>query len=256
MVVVESGEPAPPGFEHHVVDALRFVLGAVPAVAVARAQAGGVERVTVHAVQRSDAARGLHRPIPGHILGAEDDTWRLFDRYLRYVCPVGDARHPPSVVWAGVVRAAAGSVETQALVWGVAVEQVLRMRAAPGGDAVPPHERAELTEWADQAREALRERGCPAPVFSRLSGALEGVTWPSPRATLRALERLGVVRSGQRAAWEHVRNASAHAGFQIADNPAGRSREVLVVLMLLYRLVYNVIDFDGPLADNGNLHGR
>ena len=252
VVEVEGTDPAPPGFEYHVVDALRFVLGAVPAVAVAHALAGGVERVTVYAVGQSDATQGLHRPVPGHMVGAEDYTWRLFDRYLRHVCAAGENRHPLSVVWRGVVRAAAGSVETQALVWAVAVEQVVLMRPTSEADEEPPEVHAELVRWADQAREFLRERACPEPVLKRLSGLLDKanqVTKPSPRNALHTLVRRGIVARAQLAAWEHVRNASAHAGFRTADDPAGRSREVLVVLMLLYRLVYDVVGFDGPLAD-------
>ena len=252
VVNVKGADPAPPGFGRHVVDALRFVLGAVPAVAVAHVRNGIHEHVTVYAVPKPDGTSGLHRPIPGHVVDAEGHTWHLFDRYLRHVSTAGDRRHPLSIAWVGVVRAASGSVETQALVWSVAVEQVVRLRPESNEDQESPETRAELVQWAEQAREVLRERDCPEHVLTRLSGLLarvNEVTKPSPRNTLHALERRGVITATHLAAWKHVRPASAHGDFQAAKDPEGRSREVLVVLMLLYRLVYDVIGFKGPLAD-------
>jgi hypothetical protein len=218
----------------------------------------GVETVTILDGRRERSRGGnLHPPLPGNMAHAEQHVWPLFDRYLRYVTAApADAPHRLSALWAGVLRASAGSLEVAALVYAVAVESVLRL--VPSTRA----RRAAVDQALDECRTrllvALAADPAPEAVKNRLTNLLGSVSQFGPVDHLRALASDGAVTPSLVPVWRRVRNAAAHGGVPIDVNEAPEELLLLVeqVATLLYELVYHLVGYEGLYTTNADGTGR
>src|SRR5262249_11249082 len=156
-----------------VIDALSFLLSTPVIPRVSVTWEGGVEHVTVSGATQSAKTRFFPRPVPSSMATGFDDTWLLFDRYLRFVTLGGKtAPHPLSAQWRGIRRASTGAVDTLALVAVVGVERILQITR----DSLS--QRASLTDaeavgWGSEALLHLTGLGCRHRVVKRLEGLLK-----------------------------------------------------------------------------------
>jgi hypothetical protein len=250
--------PFPRDFEHHLVDALRFVLARRMEVPLVSTRVGGVETVTIHE-RLGGRWRGgnLHAPLDRGVALSEQHVWRLFDHYPRYVTATpGDAPHSLSATWSGVLRASAGSVETAALVYSVAVESLLRL--VPGTRDRRVAADVALDECRTRLLAVLSNDPAPEAVKKRLKGLLDNASQLRPADDLRALADAGAVTPALVKVWHDVRRSTAHGGTPVDVNELPEQLAVLVeqVATLLYELVFHLVGYEGLYTSYADGEGR
>jgi hypothetical protein len=250
--------PFPQDFAHHLVDALQFVLARRIEVPLVSVRVDGVETVTILDGRRERSRGGnLHPPLPGNMAHAEQHVWPLFDRYVRHVTAApAEAPHRLAALWAGVLRASAGSLEVAARVYAVAVESVLNL--VPSTRERRTTADHALAECRARLLDVLATDPAPTAVKERLTNLLGSTSLPRPHDHLHALARAGAVTPGLIPIWKRVRKHTAHGEVPVDVNEAPEELLLLVeqVATLLYELVYHLVGYEGLYTTYADGRGR
>jgi hypothetical protein len=239
----------PAGMDSHVVDALAFLLALPVRPRVTVAWNNATERATVHGFTTDTTQARIPRPVPGNRASGFDDTWRLFDRYLRYITAGGaDAAHSLSTQWRGILRASTGSTETLALVASVAVERILTISRGPKHQ--PSKGDLEAVAWSEEATAHLTGLDCPPRIVKRLTGLFGQFTRMRTLDALHAMVREGSVQRDLVDQWHAMRNTFAHGG-DVNGDPQELIYHCGAVITLLYQLVFSAVGYSGEATKWG-----
>jgi hypothetical protein len=185
-----------------------------------------------------------HQPTP--IEPWNDAMWRLFDRFLSYgLKNIIHSGHPIAHLVNSVISAGTGALEVEGLLLGVSVESFLR-------DHFPELQEVDVEENVQIAGKLVSD--CPVldeKFRKRLLGAISAMKAVRPKDCLLNLEKRNLIDPLLRAAWERLRNKSAHG---VTIEPAELQRywnDCETVLVLFYQLVFLRIGYAGPQRDYG-----
>jgi hypothetical protein len=155
-----------------------------------------------------------------------------------------------------VLRASAGSVETAALVYSVAVESLLRL--VPGTRDRRVAADVALDECRTRLLAVLSNDPAPEAVKKRLKGLLDNASQLRPADDLRALADAGAVTPALVKVWHDVRRSTAHGGTPVDVNELPEQLAVLVeqVATLLYELVFHLVGYEGLYTSYADGEGR
>jgi hypothetical protein len=178
-------------------------------------------------------------------------TWDLFAKYLAFIYPhQGGGLHPCSGQLFAVYQAKQGTIESQALALGVAVEGLCRV-LFPDYFAAP----ANLKKWVKSLRAHCESwDGFDDPtirqlLFNRLIGFLGALKSSREKDTLVQLVAEGSLYVRHVKAWGELRHPAAHGATQGA-----RPMQELVdlchsVTVLIYHIIFKAIGYTGIYTD-------
>jgi hypothetical protein len=179
-------------------------------------------------------------------------TWRLFSLYLSFISShKGGTLHPCSRVLFPVYQAHQGTVESQALALGVAVEGICK-------ELFPEtvSQAQELRVWAKSLREHCEVwKGFQDPLvrtalYDRISGLLGQLNSVRAKDTLMRLVSDGVAYERHVKAWGKLRNQAAHANIHASGTLQELVDLCAGVTMLLYHLIFKAIGYEGAYTDH------
>jgi hypothetical protein len=153
--------------------------------------------------------------------------------------------------WGEVLRSGAGTLQTQATIFCIAVEAILRMVFEQHAPEVERDREAlaEVRQWVTRIREMLEAEGCPEPLRRCIDGLLSNMTGLSNRERFAMLAARGAIDLQVAQRWQRLRPVSAHGGRQGQGDSDPLYYDCMAVLGLLYQLVAHLIDYQGHLRN-------
>lgn len=208
--------------------------------------------VTIFSPRRPRLQAALPPPIQPGYTETFDHTTELFRCYLRYALRVPDPEflHPLSAEWGEVLRASRGTLQTQATIFCISVEPLLRIIFADR-PAELQQDRAALAQvqsWTRRVLEFLDREGCPAGLRNRFDGLFSPMMGLSVRERLTWLVNEGAIDLRLAESWQHLRPVSAHGNRADPEEVDPLYRECMAVVGLLYQLVAHIIGYRGYLT--------
>ena len=233
-------------------EALQFILASPVHWSVLHRSGRGRQITSIRLRERMLARPRMHKPI--QFLGSHDFTgsvWPLFQRYYEFVSGANvDEWHPISIHLYNAGQASAGSLDSQRVALGVAVEGIVasafpEISERTSEDAIKSiRDHVEtwpgLPDWP--GREAFRER--IRGLFGLLGRA-------SAKDRMHALARRGLIESDDIKAWSRLRNYAVHP--ETVDPGVTRESLALIerVTTLMYKVVFARIGYEGAYTDYG-----
>lgn len=255
--VSETEVSFPEHFEIRIQEALRFVLGSPIYWDVVQKRIGDIRSITIHARHEQVLKPRIQPPIRLIDVNADYWFWRMFYQYLSHI--VGHPSHtfhPLSRVVGRMLRASASIIENEALALCTGVEAILGEEVCFRGLAVD-----DQREQIKRAIEFLKSDNVGEHVPEPLKGLEERIAkqmndWLRSRATdsLGPLLENRVITEDQFRAWKNLRHRVAHGKIPIDEDPASLDefvRKCNLVAMLLYRLIFYAINYQGEYIDYG-----
>jgi hypothetical protein len=159
--------------------------------------------------------------------------------------------HFLSAEWGEVLRAGAGTLQTQATIFCIAVEAILRLVFEQHTPEVDRDRDAltEVQQWVTRIRQMLEAEGCPEPLRRRFDGLLSNMMGLSNRERFAMLAILGAIDLDVAQRWQRLRPVSAHGSREGQGDSDPLYYECMAVLGLLYQLVAHLIDYQGHLRN-------
>jgi hypothetical protein len=247
----QEGRPLPASFGQRMLEALRFVTGALASWSVLIV--AGPERTEISLNRIDRRALEALPPIAENTTVSARATEDLFRCYLKYA--LREKRplwlHRLSAEWGEVLRANGGSLQTQATIWCIVVEGLLALVVLGRrlGRIVDPAQRKRLRVWRGRVLKYLEDRKCPDPIRNRFRGATDRWLEPSTREVMKKLGSIGAVDGNLEKRWGRLRNPSAHADREGQGHEDALFRECMAVLALLYQLSFYLIGYEGYFSD-------
>jgi hypothetical protein len=134
-------------------------------------------------------------------------------------------------------------VETEALALGVAVESLVRREFKNLG--IPD---LTFVEAIESALEHIDSWVGPEDVKERVRNSISGMRGTNPRAALKKLVDVGVLRKDHLSAWNKIRHPTAHGNeFHMPFREIVRQCDL--TYSALTRLIFAVIGYQGPYTD-------
>lgn len=247
---VDSAEaPFLPFAEERICESLQFVLGEPMRWQVMTLRSPTGERM---GIRSSSPLNGQHNLLPPIGLASPRATQHipvLLDRFLAHVHDHADMTRPPlSIAVEKVQQAGGSSIEAQALMLCVVVEELLTEGLA--ALARPP------VELASQVAEFVTAmRGLPGHdgLKRRVEGAIGSWRKPHTNYCCRRLVDAGLVEEDMIGAWKGLRNAAVHADSSRPDDFQRLLDQLHLVTVLFYRLIFLIIGYEGCYKDYGTL---
>jgi hypothetical protein len=194
-------------------------------------------------------------PVSSNYTQSFEATTALFSCYLRHVLGQEDAAllHPLSAEWGEVLRAGQGTLQTQATIYCIAVEPLLRMifTDRPGELQRDRDALAMVKRWTRQLRKFMAREGCPEHLQKRFDGLFAPLAGLSDRERLAHLASLGAVDRALAERWQRLRPVSAHGSREGQGDTEPLFQDCMAVLGLLYQLVAHLIGLKGWLTNLG-----
>jgi hypothetical protein len=250
IVTARANVPLVPAYPSRLVEALRFVVGEEFWWDVLCEYAAGREQVTIY--QRDPRRSGsVPAPIPTNYVKSFDHITELFACYLRFVLRATDphALHPLSAEWGEVLRAGSGTLQTQATIFCICVEPLLRMLFTERRVELQ-HDRDALAlvkRWTRRVRKMLKAEGCPEDLHNRFDGLFSRMSGLTDRERLAWLAARGAIDPALAEAWQRLRPVSAHGNRQDQGEDDPLYHQCMAVVGLMYQLVAHLIDYRGHL---------
>lgn len=240
----------PPSFVFRVVESLQFALGFEIAPQLIHGYDAERAFCTIRSEPRRTQLSSILPPHRHEVIGAEQATWVVFERYLAHVLPDGrQGFHPLSLEWDRLVKSAGASLSAQLLITGISVESVLNTAWTGKSPFAPNKEERELLrEWIQRINGFLDEAGCPDGLKARFGGGFGAMFQIRAVDKLEQLARKGLIDRTLIARWKELRNPSAHGSTSgLGDEAAIYARDA--VITLLYQIVFAAIGYRGPFSD-------
>ena len=166
----------------------------------------------------------------------------LFDKYFSFVNEFQDKSfHPISSQIRAIIRASAGSMDTEILVLSIAVEMLVNL-IVPNQDLTP-----EEDAWLNSLKSSLKEG--PQPISDRASAILTMLKTTGASQRLKQLIESDVITNEQRSAWSKLRNRAAHGMAIDTEDFQTTLNNYHKVLVLFYQLVFHRIGYEGDYVD-------
>jgi hypothetical protein len=237
----------PPRMEVRVIEAFQFVFARTFWPRVIRIFDAGSEIIRFTSALQSSGKPRMARPIQQGHLEELAWTWVLFDKYLTFILPFPhDGWHPCSRHLYAVSKASVSGVHSEALALGVAVEGLCTelfghlCEPQPSLLATVQALREYCRDWPGSESDADT-----TSVRARLTGLIGMLTQPRAQDRLRFLASAGWIDRDLIAAWQGLRNRTAHGstpGFRV---PQAFLDQCSQVTDLLYQLVFCAIGYEG-----------
>jgi hypothetical protein len=177
-----------------------------------------------------------------------DAALDLFARFLERVrSHVGDGLPPLSLAVKVALESNRSPIDAQALDLAVAVEAILRTEFSGLGQPD-----ARLPTELVQARDAVESLSISEETKQRLGGSISSMASVSAKSRLLELVSRGVIGMPELRAWEAIRHRGAHGTF-IAGVDQSYVDAFGRLVMLLYRLIFAAVGYEGPFRDYGEL---
>ena len=233
-----------------IVEAIQFVLAQNVKWTVMYERLGNSLVTRVRPVTRTIPQGRLNPPIMFHALAPREAqvVWELFGRFFTHICGYTDNdRFHPISAWIDSVRAAStGTINSEALALGVAVEGVLKETCPEEG-----MQSSEVREAVDQLIQYVAKWEGPEEVRDRAQAVLKRLGEPSARGQLRALELEGAVNPEYVRAWAALRHPAAHGVLLRPEEVDKVVRLCDKVTSLLYQIIFKAIGYRGAFTDYG-----
>ncbi len=244
-------------------EALQFVMGQPLNWEILTIAVGKQETICVRPLTNGFPVPHTAPPISHTRHEYFSEFWTLFKKYLDHIWSYSEEGwHPISRRVLSLQHGMSSLWTIRMLTAGVEVEGMLNDQYAP---KMPPPETMvkvvdEIMEFTDKlvafekAKAGVNQRTVEEISLERVKSSLGHLkSSSSARNKLLSLSTYAIVRSEDVAAWELVRNNSAHAvasETQISQENLLRLNKVLV---LFYHLVFNLIGYHGAYTDYGEL---
>ena len=235
-----------------IIEALQFVLAQPVKWTVMYERLGNSLTTRVRPVTKTVPRGRLNPPIRFRDLAPVEAqvVWELFGRFFTHICGHTDNdRFHPISAWIDSVRAAStGTINSEALALGVAVEGVLKETCPEEGTPS-----SEVREAVDELIQYVARWDGPREVRERAQAVLRRLAEPSARGQLRALESVGAVNPEYVRAWADLRHPAAHGVLLRPDELDKVVRLCDKVTALLYQIIFKAIGYTGAFTDYGAL---
>jgi hypothetical protein len=241
----------PANVESRLLEALQFVAAhhVEPGVSVLLEGKDEVTRILSRGLTPEDQ-QGLP-PLQDNLTQSSEFVWLMFVKYFEHVCK-DDALepHPLSSAWYRVLAGEGASLETQALIYTVAVEELVKVLDFPPRDTnAVSKSQATLKEWIERTATFLKDAGMSTKLLGRFSGQLRNMLGRRAVDMLHDMAAAGMIRKEFIPQWKKLRNISAHGA--VAKTPRIedilRSRDAALVLM--HQIVFTAIGYRGFFTD-------
>lgn len=166
----------------------------------------------------------------------------LFDKYFIFVNAFQDKSfHPISSQIRAIIRASAGSLETEILILVIAVETIVRL-IVPNQPLTP-----EEIILVDDLKKHVKK--WPQQIKDRILGSLAKLDDSGASRRLKQLIKLGVITKEQLEAWTSLRPQVAHGEAISSKDLQHMLDNYYRILALFYRLVFHAIGYEGEYID-------
>jgi hypothetical protein len=225
-------------------ESLAYVLGrSIQATIIQEFDANQITTTLLSARAKADAS---HSYPPLVYRYPADAVWRLYENFFRYSVERDGPTRPLSTTLQYVFHLFNAPLDALALALGVAVEGLLK--AEYSSIAKPP---SSVLDELKRAEEIIKKSDLSSSTVNRIIGSLGNMKSPSTKDRLYALVQSGIILPSQVAAWDKLRNSTAHAASHEFDDAfLSLCYEVLV---LLYCLAFNLIGYIGSFTDYGTV---
>jgi hypothetical protein len=250
LVELDSGTPLPAHIEIRIVEALGLVLARPLFWNVIERYENRIETVRVRG-QSIVANAKLLPPVGRGPIDMTGEVWRLFEKYLTFICAYPEDRfHPCSRHLFSALEASAGTINAQALALGVAVEGIVK-KLFPKAGSLPDGLKPKVKQLRKHFKkwEALKDEQTKAALWKRVQDMLGRLLEVSTKSKLHALAAEKAVYEEHVEAWGAIRNTSAHG-----ETPGSENLQTLVdlchkVMVLMYHLIFRAVGFEGVYID-------
>jgi hypothetical protein len=176
----------------------------------------------------------------------DDDVWKLFETYLRFIWHYNEERLHPITDWIDAVRGASEvpvSLFARGLALGVAIEGVAKVLSDTSNDAEFDKEKicqaiCHIENWTGDN-----------DLKVRIINFIRSLTARNARNPFIRLHREGVVTKSDLEAWKKLRNMAAHAEPPRDTNFQEWLDLCYAAEVTLYHLVFAAIGYSGPFTD-------
>lgn len=250
LVEVDSESALPENIEIRIVEALGLVLAKPLFWNVVERYENGTETIRVRGQRVSSNAK-LLPPVGRGRIDLTGQVWRLFEKYLTFVCSYsGNRFHPCSRHLFSALEASAGTINAQALALGVGVEGIVK-KLFPEAGSLPEGLKPKVRQLRKHFEkwEGLKDAQTKEALWKRVQDMLGRLLDVSTKSKLHALVTEKAVDEGHVEAWGAIRNTSAHG-----ETPGSENLQTLVdlchkVTVLMYHLIFHAVGFEGIYID-------
>ena len=237
LVELDSEAALSKHIEIRIVEALGLVLARPLFWNVVERYENGTETVRVRG-QRVIANAKLLPPVGRGPIDLTGEVWRLFEKYLTFICGYSEDRfHPCSRHLFSALEASAGTINAQALALGVAVEGIVK-KLFPKAGSLPAGLKPKVKQLRKHFEkwEGLKDKQTKNALWKRVQDMLGRLLDVSTKSKLYALAAEKAVYEPHVEAWGAIRNTSAHG-----ETPGSENLQTLVdlchqVMVLMYHL--------------------
>ena len=156
--------------------------------------------------------------------------------------------HPLSGQLRAVLQASAGSMTSLARALTVTIESLLLET-----EAAVPKLTSEETEWLRALRQYVRNSKPPGHMRDRVMGLLGLLKRRDWSNALRHLVEVHVITQEQARVTKELRNRVAHGDTLSHDDPQSLTTKCSTLLVVLYRLIFHRIGYQGVHTDYSTL---
>ncbi|MBB3211646.1 hypothetical protein FHW67_000894 [Herbaspirillum sp. Sphag1AN] len=241
-------DTAPLGFEHRLLEAIRFST-AVPASWVMLEY---VQDGLVH-FELSPYRPALNHLVDEPLQARENalDFFRLFDSYYVHSSEnaKGEEFSQLSVAIGALFNLKGLAIGEISLVIGVTIEALLKEGFSELEEIDPEIiVEVEVVEDVINSLTTIREKS-----RGRMKGSMSGIKSIRARDKLEKLQKLGLVNQMELQHWKKLRNTSAHGSLRIDPQKWQQHlQRIFAVTTLAYKLTFLRIGYFGPYTDYGS----
>jgi hypothetical protein len=248
-----ADSPLPVGYSQRMVEALRFVLADLIWWDVLLEAEPEMRRVTLFSHPDPRPQATIPPPIRQDYTDSFEQMRELFSCYLRYALRATDPEllQEVSAEWGEILRGSQGTLQTQATIFCISVEPLLRLIFAERPVELHGDQEAlaQVLSWTARLQEVLTGEGCPENLRKRFQGLFSRMTGLSDRERFAFLAAREAVDLRLVKRWQDLRPVSAHGNRAGQGNEEGLFMECMAVLALLYQMVAHLIDYRGYLTN-------
>ena len=239
-----------PELERRVHEALEFLLARRLAWAAVERREGAERAWRLSGAPLNDTRGRMQLPVAftPAIRDECEPALELFRRFLERIhLHRGEGLPDLSVAMKSALEGSRSPLDAHALDIAVAVEAVLGAEFADLGEASASF-RSDLV----QVGEAIEALAISDETKLRLRGRISSMSAASAKSRLLALANRGDIAMAEVRAWETIRHRGAHGAF-ISGVDQDYVNAFWGLVMLLYRLIFAAVGYQGPYRDYGQL---
>jgi Protein of unknown function (DUF2934) len=250
LVEVDSECQLPKNIEIRIVESLALVLAKPLFWNVIERYDNGIETVRLRGDRGIPRAK-LMPPVGCRFTHQTGEVWRLFEKFLTFVCGYSEERmHPCSRHIFSALEASAGTIHAQALALSVAVEGIVK-HLFPKAGSLPEGLRPKVQDLRLHFKnwEGFKDEYTKNALWQRVQDMLGKILDISTKSKLHALATANAIYEEHVKAWGDIRNKSAHGEMSGSENLQALVDLCHKVMVLMYHLIFCAVGFEGIYID-------